>query len=67
MKQFVQIAALLTIAAGVCGMVFCLPHLFSAKLTDLVGAGLPFVAGAILVAGGLLSLSISLRSEDSSF
>lgn len=46
------------IAAGVFGMLFCFPFLWSSNIADLVGAGFPFVAGAILLVGGLLNLSI---------
>ena len=38
-------------------MLFCLPFLFSSNVADLVGAGFPFVGGAILFVGGLLVLS----------
>ncbi len=57
MKRFTHLAALMTVFTGVFGMLFCLPFLFSSNIADLVGAGFPFVAGAILVAGGLLALS----------
>ena len=49
------------IAAGAFGMFFCLPFLWSSHLEDLVGAGFPFVAGAILIVGGLMNLSILSR------
>ncbi|MBC6992831.1 hypothetical protein QWY85_04255 [Neolewinella lacunae] len=57
MKRLTQFAAMATFLAGVFGMLFCLPFLFSSNMADLVGAGFPFVAGAILVVGGLLTLS----------
>jgi hypothetical protein len=57
MKRFTQLAAMTTILAGIFGMLFCLPFLFSSNMADLVGAGFPFVGGAILVVGGLLTLS----------
>lgn len=47
----------LAIVAGVFGMLFCLPFLFSDDLRDLVGAGFPFLGGAVLVAGGILAAS----------
>ncbi len=49
--------ALSAIFAGIFGMIFCLPFLFSSSMEDIVGAGFPFLAAAILVAGGLLALS----------
>jgi hypothetical protein len=57
MKRFVQIAAVTTVLVGAFGMLFCFPFLFSSDMADLVGAGFPFVGGAILVVGGLLVLS----------
>ncbi|MEM7162229.1 MAG: hypothetical protein AAF487_07270 [Bacteroidota bacterium] len=61
LRQMSSIASLVSIAAGILGMLFCLPFLFSTRLEDLVGAGLPFLAGAILIAGGLISLSNSSK------
>lgn len=57
MNRFTYFAALTALFAGVFGMIFCLPYLFSSNLADLVGAGFPFLAGAILAVGGLLALS----------
>ncbi|AFM04125.1 hypothetical protein Fleli_1719 [Bernardetia litoralis DSM 6794] len=42
-----QFGSFVIIAAGVFGMLFCLPYLWSANIADLVGAGFPFVAGNI--------------------
>jgi len=38
-------------------MLFCVKFLFSSNIADLVGAGFPFIGGAILSVGGLLALS----------
>lgn len=53
-------------AVGIAAMLFCYPFLWSANLADLVGAGFPFVAGAILVVGGLLNLTLQahLRAKE---
>lgn len=55
-------------AIGVAAMLFCYPFLWSTDLADLVGAGFPFVAGAILVVGGLLNLTLqaALRAKETS-
>ena len=58
----VRVFALLALAAGVVGMVICLPFLFSARIEDLVGAGFPFVGGAVLAGAGLISLALTLRA-----
>ncbi len=52
-----KVSAFSAISAGVIGMFYCLPFLFSEKMTDLVGAGFPFLGGAILAIGGLIALS----------
>lgn len=57
MKTISKYGALASIMAGIFGMLFCLPFLFSSKITDLVGAGFPFVGGTILTVGGLFVLS----------
>jgi len=66
MKRFIQFAAVATVLAGVFGMLFCLPFLFSTNMADLVGAGFPFIGGAVLVVGGLMSLSILTKDSDKS-
>lgn len=62
-KNLINAAALLVAIAGAFGMLFCLPFLFSNKIIDVVGAGLPFVAGAILVGLGLIAFAINNRRE----
>jgi hypothetical protein len=56
---------LASITAGIFGMLFCLPFLFSSNMADLVGTGFPFVSGAMLIAGGLLTLSNLSPTEKS--
>lgn len=45
------------IILGTAGMLFCLPFLFSSSIADLVGAGFPFIGGAIIAGAGLIALS----------
>ncbi|MDA7502017.1 ubiquinone biosynthesis protein COQ4 [Chitinophagales bacterium] len=63
MKRLTQFAAMITVLSGILGMLFCLPFLFSSNIADLVGAGFPFVGGAILIVGGLLTLSNMSQGE----
>lgn len=65
MKRVTKIGAFASITAGIFGMIFCLPFLFSSNMADLVGAGFPFVGGAILAVGGLLALSNLSRPNKS--
>jgi len=62
LKTVVLFGAIAAIIAGIGGMLFCLPYLWSARLPDLIGAGFPFVGGAILASGGLISLALVLRN-----
>lgn len=57
MKKITKYCALTSIISGIFGMLFCLPFLFSSNIADLVGAGFPFVGGAILTIGGLFTFS----------
>jgi len=60
-KKIISVLAIITLFAGLFGMFFTLPFLWSAHMEDLVGAGFPFVGGAILFASGLLTLGIMYR------
>ncbi|TRZ42193.1 hypothetical protein [Robertkochia solimangrovi] len=66
MKRLTQLVAMATVFAGVFGMLFCLPFLFSSNMADLFGAGFPFVGGAILFVGGLLTLSNLTKEKNKS-
>jgi len=65
MKRITKLGAFASIIAGIFGMLFCLPFLFSSNMADLVGAGFPFIGGAILTVGGLLALSNLSRPNKS--
>jgi len=62
LKTIVLVGGFSAIIAGVGGMLFCLPFLFSARIENLIGAGCPFVGGAVLAGFGLVSLAIVQRS-----
>ena len=57
MKSLIKFGAYTAIILGTFGMLFCLPFLFSNNTADLVGAGFPFLGGAIIASGGLITLS----------
>jgi len=57
-RKISQYGSFITIAAGIVGMLFCFPFLWSSNIADLIGTGFPFIAGAILTIGGLINLSI---------
>lgn len=57
MKVIAKMGAYTAIILGTFGMIFCLPFLFSSSIADLVGAGFPFIGGAIIAGAGLVTLS----------
>lgn len=62
-RNISQYGSIAIVIAGIFGMLFCFPFLWSSNMADLVGAGFPFVAGAILTVGGLMNLSILSKRE----
>jgi len=58
--RIVRVVASLALAAGLFGMLFCFPFLWSGQIEDLVGAGFPFVGGAVLFASGLVALALTV-------
>ena len=67
MKKVTYAGSMFSMIAGGIGMIYCLPYLFSSVLEDLVGAGFPFVGGALLFIGGLISLSIRSKKVKTSY
>jgi hypothetical protein len=61
-RMFINGLSLFLIVSGGLGMLYCAPHLWSARMEDIVGAGFPFVGGSILFASGLLALSITNKN-----
>lgn len=67
MKSLTKFGAYTAIILGILGMLFCLPYLFSASLADLVGAGFPFLGGAVIASAGLITLSNLTRPNRTTF
>jgi hypothetical protein len=58
LRSFCVALAVLTLLAGAGGMVFSFGYLASAHLGDISAGQSGFIAGAILIGSGLLSLSV---------
>lgn len=67
MNRILQYGSLAVVICGAAGMAYSFPHLWSSVTADLIGAGLAFIAGAILVVGGLISLAVTLKSRSPQF
>ena len=66
LKQLSNFGAFSSMIAGALGMLFCFPFLWSSRLEDLIGAGFPFVGGAVLFGAGLITLSILSKNDEPS-
>ncbi len=64
LKKIVIILAIVIMIAGIAGMFYCLPFLYSTRIEDLVGAGFPFLAGSIMLIGGLISIAIVSKKDN---
>jgi hypothetical protein len=63
MKSLAKFGAYTAIVLGTFGMIFCFPYLFSSSLADLVGAGFPFLGGAVIASAGLITLSNLVKKD----
>lgn len=63
LRNLLKYGAFSLIFGGIFGMIFCLPFLFSSSIADLIGAGFPFVGGAILTIGGFIVLTNISKQE----
>jgi hypothetical protein len=61
MNKNVNRLGFIAIISGLFGMLFCYRFLWSTRMEDLVGAGFPFVAGAVLFGSGIVTLAINNR------
>jgi hypothetical protein len=61
-KRFCKAVAGMSVIFGACGMFLCAPILlWDVSIPMIQAASLPFIAGAILIAGGLVSFTMLLE------
>jgi hypothetical protein len=63
LMKIVFIISIVIMIVGIATMFYCLPFLYSARIEDLVGAGFPFLAGSIMLIGGLISIAIVSKND----
>lgn len=57
-KSVLIVVSLLVSLCGAIGMIWASPYLLDSDLYTVLAGGLPFLAGVILLIGGLISASI---------
>ena len=62
-RKLLKAAALVAIFGGGYGMLLCVPYIWSAPVVVTAAASLPFIAGAVLIAGGMVSYTLLIRKE----
>jgi hypothetical protein len=61
---FVVVASFVMLVLGAVGMTICFLYMWSSSHVDVMGAGMGFITGAIMMASGLISLAIvSLKTK----
>ncbi len=65
-RGLIRGAALVAFLAGGLGCVLCVPYAASTSMYWVAVAGVYFVAGGIMIAGGLITLSLLSQNETTS-
>ena len=60
-KQCVRALAIVAVAVGGFGSILCVPYALTTNLVLITTAGIYFVAGGIMITGGLVALSLMLN------
>lgn len=62
-KRLCKAVAVLAVVVGGFGSILCLPYALGTDLRWISAVGIYFVAGSILITGGLLSFTVLLKAE----
>ena len=57
-KKLVRALAIVSVVVGGFGSILCLPYALTTNLNLIITAGIYFVAGGIMIVGGLITLSV---------
>ncbi|MGE0268579.1 MAG: hypothetical protein AB7S78_09025 [Candidatus Omnitrophota bacterium] len=60
-KQFVKALAIIAVAVGGFGSILCVPYALTTNLVLITTAGIYFVAGGVMITGGLVALSLLMQ------
>lgn len=61
MRNFVRGMAVVCVLVGGTGSVLCVPYALAYNLNLVLAAGVYFVAGGVMIVGGLVALSVSFQ------
>lgn len=62
-KSFCKALAIIAVVVGGFGSMACVPYALSSNLFVISAVGLYFVAGAVMITGGLLSYAVLTKTE----
>ena len=62
-KSLVRAFAIVAVVVGGFGSVLCVPYALTNNLYFITIAGIYFVAGGVMITGGLIALSLMLQPE----
>lgn len=58
-----NVLSVLSMCAGIFGMLFSFFFMWSSRIEDIVASGFPFLAGAVLFGTGLIAFTIVNKSK----
>lgn len=61
-KKLVRATAVLCVAVGGFGSILCLPYAVTSNWNLVAISGVYFIAGGVMIVGGLITLSVLLQS-----
>ena len=64
-KKITRAIALICVGIGAAGAIFCLPFAVSPRWLFVKMAGVYFIAAAIMITGGLITIAILAESKQS--
>ena len=62
-RSLVKAGAAVSVVIGAAGSVLCLPYALSSNLRFVTTTGIYFIAGGVMITGGLIALSLMIQPE----
>ena len=63
-RSLVKAFAVVSVVVGGLGSIACVPYAFTSNLYLLTATGIYFIAGGIMITGGLIATSLMIKSEE---
>jgi len=61
-KKIINALAIISVVVGGAGCILCLPAAFTSNLNFITTTGIYFIAGGIMIVGGLITLAVMVQT-----